>query len=137
MILSNLLFFAAADGGTVSAQGAAEVFWAQAFDLVGAILIFAGVSFTVIAAIGLIRFSDLFARTHAAAKPQLLGLMLLLTGLAFFMRSLQWVLLCVVVLAIQMIAAPVASHLLGRAAYRTGIGQTENLVINDLADIEY
>lgn len=101
-------------------------------DVFGAILIFAGAAFTLIAAIGLVRLKDLFSRTHASAKPQLLGLMFICAGLAVSMRTWLWLFVCVLVLAIQVIAAPVASHMLGRAAYRSGRAETESLVVDEL-----
>lgn len=106
--------------------------WTQVFDVMGAGLIFFGALFTFIAALGLVRLPDLFSRTHAAAKPQMLGLMLIMGGVALMMRSWSWVGLCLAVLAIQMIAAPVGSHLLGRSAYRSGLAKTASLVVDEL-----
>lgn len=106
--------------------------WIQIFDIAGATLILFGALFTLIAAIGLVRLPDLFSRTHAAAKPQMLGLMLIMGGVALMMRSWHWVGLCLAVLAIQMIAAPVGSHLLGRSAYRSGLAKTASLVVDEL-----
>lgn len=106
----------------------------QTMDLVGALLILAGSAFTLVAAIGLVRFKDLFSRTHAAAKPQMLGLMILCIGLMFMERSWAWFAICTLVIAIQMIAAPVASHLLGRAAYLTGLAKSESLVLDELEE---
>lgn len=103
-------------------------------DLIGALFILAGSTFTLIAAIGLVRFGDLFSRTHAAAKPQMLGLMLMLIGLVFMERSWTWFAICTLVIAIQMIAAPVASHLLGRAGYITGLVDNESLVLDELKE---
>ena len=101
-------------------------------DVVGALMVLAGAVFTFVAALGLVRLPDLFSRTHAAAKPQLLGLMLILGGLTLTLRSWAWVAISLAVLAIQMIAAPVASHLLGRAAYRGGLAKTAFLVVDQL-----
>ncbi|WRS30664.1 monovalent cation/H(+) antiporter subunit G [Actinomycetaceae bacterium MB13-C1-2] len=106
----------------------------QILDLIGALFILAGSTFTLIAAIGLVRFNDLFSRTHAAAKPQMLGLMLMLVGLMFMERTWAWFAICTLVIAIQMVAAPVASHLLGRAAYMTGLAESESLVLDELKE---
>ena len=101
-------------------------------DVVGALMVLAGAFFTFVAALGLVRLPDLFSRTHAAAKPQLLGLILILGGLTLTLRSWAWVAISLAVPAIQMIAAPVASHLLGRAAYRGGLAKTAFLVVDQL-----
>lgn len=108
--------------------------FSQILALIGALLIFAGAAFTLLAAIGLLRFRDLLSRTHAAAKPQMLGLMLLCAGLVLIIQTWQWVLICTLVIAIQMVAAPVASHLLGRAAYRRGLAQSDSLVTDELRE---
>ena len=110
--------------------------WAQVLDLVGAVTILVGAAFTLIGAAGLVRFKDLFSRAHAGAKPQLLGLMLMCFGLMLFMRSWQWLAICTLVLALQMVAAPIGSHLIGRAGYLMGLAQTDWFVVNDLDDDE-
>ena len=99
-------------------------------DVVGALMVLAGAFFTFVAALGLVRLPDLFSRTNAAAKPQLLGLILILGGLTLTLRSWAWVAISLAVLAIQMIAAPVASHLLGRAPNRGGLAKTAFLVVD-------
>ena len=109
-----------------------SVGWEGFFDVLGSLLVLAGALFTFIAALGLVRLPDLFSRSHAAAKPQLLGLMLLLAGLTLTLRSWKWVAISAAVLAIQVVAAPVASHLLGRAAYRGGLAKTAHLVVDQL-----
>lgn len=106
--------------------------WTYLFDVLGATMMLLGSLFTFIAALGLVKLPDLFSRTHAAAKPQMLGLMLLMGGLVLMTRSWGWAGIALVVLAIQMIAAPVASHLLGRSAYRSGLAKTATLVVDEL-----
>ncbi|MFT0761848.1 monovalent cation/H(+) antiporter subunit G [Scrofimicrobium sp. R131] len=101
--------------------------------LLGAILILVGAFFTLVGAVGLFRFRTLYARMHAATKPQMLGLLCLLSGLALTIRTWQAVLGCVLILAIQMVAAPVASHLMGRSAYRQGLADGPELVVDELA----
>ena len=53
-------------------------------DLVAALDVDAAVAAGLAAGVGLVRFPDLLARTHTAAKPQVLGLILLLFGLGGF-----------------------------------------------------
>ena len=106
----------------------------EVLDLVGSLFVLFGVSLTLIAAIGLCRFHDLFSRMHAASKPQLLGLTIICLGLLIVMRTWQWAVVCTIVIAIQMVAAPVASHLIARSAYRTGVDTGSELVVNELAE---
>lgn len=106
----------------------------QAWELVGAIFILLGALFTFLSALGLFTFSSLYARMHAATKPQMLGLIFLCVGLTVTFRTWQWALLSILVLGIQMVAAPVGSHLMSRAAYRTREGNLEDLMLDELAE---
>jgi multicomponent Na+:H+ antiporter subunit G len=107
----------------------------DAAHVTGAVLLLVGVFFTLVAAIGLVRFRDVYARMHAASKPQFLGLMFVLAGIGLESWQWRWVVLAATVLILQFITAPVASHLVGRAAYRTGGGA--DLVVDELtADLE-
>ncbi len=92
-------------------------------DWLGAVLLFAGVFFTLVGAIGQIRFQDIYSRMHAASKPQFLGLMFVLAGIGLESWQWRWIVLIIVVLVLQFLTAPVASHLVARAAYRTGVAE--------------
>ena len=107
------------DAGTV-----ADVL-AGACLLAGALLAFA-------AGVGLLRFPDLLSRMHSATKPQVLGQVLILVGLALRLREgpALWVLLLVA--AFQLLTSPVAAHMVGRAGYRTGKVGRELLVVDEL-----
>ncbi len=83
-----------------------------AFMIVGALM-------SLAAAIGLLRFPDLMSRMHAATKPQVLGLFLLLAALGLQMRT-WWVWPVMLVAWIfQLLTVPVSAHMVGRAGYRT------------------
>ena len=88
-------------------------------DWCGAILLLSGVFFTLVAGIGLVSMDDAWSRMHAASKPQLLGLLLVCLGIALSQRSAMWTCTALVVLAMQIITAPVGSHLIARAIDRT------------------
>jgi multicomponent Na+:H+ antiporter subunit G len=69
--------------------------------------------------VGLLRFPDLMSRMHAATKPQVLGLFLLLSAVGLQMRS-WWVWPVLIVAWIfQLLTVPVSAHMVGRAGYRT------------------
>lgn len=89
-------------------------------DLIAAVLMILGSFLALIAAIGLQRFDDLFARMHSATKPATLGLILILTGAALTLPLPGAVAKLVLVILLQFITAPVGAHLVGRAAFRTG-----------------
>ena len=49
-------------------------------DIVTAVLVLGGSTLALTAAIGVVRFPDTLSRMHAATKPQVLGLLLVLVG---------------------------------------------------------
>lgn len=103
------------------------------WDLVGAVLLLLGAVLSLIAAIGVLRFPDLLTRMHAATKPQVLGLMLVTTGLALVLRDARATAILALVLLAQMLTAPVAGHMVGRASYRAGQVRRDLLVTDELS----
>lgn len=88
-------------------------------DAVSAAFMIVGALMSLAAAIGLLRFPDLMSRMHAATKPQVLGLFLLLAALGLQMRT-WWVWPVMLVAWIfQLLTVPVSAHMVGRAGYRT------------------
>lgn len=108
-------------------------------DVLARVLLLSGAAFVLAAGIGLLRFPDVLSRMHAATKPQVLGLLLILAGAGIRLIGTvdSWTLLLVG--AFQIVTAPVAAHLIGRAAYRTRHIRrgTHLLLVDELArDIE-
>ena len=101
-------------------------------DLVSAVFMIVGAIMSLGAAIGLLRFPDLLSRMHAATKPQVLGLFLLLAAIGLQMRT-WWVWPVLVVAWIfQLLTVPVSAHMVGRAGYRTKHLHRELLTSDDL-----
>lgn len=89
--------------------------------IVGWLSIVAGSLLALLAAVGLQRFDDVFARMHAATKPATLGLVLVLGGASLIVPGPGVLAKLFLVILLQFVTAPVAAHLVGRAAYRTRI----------------
>ena len=106
----------------------------EVFDLIGALLLAGGAFFCLGGALGLVRFPDILARMHAATKPQVFGLLLVLLGVAFSIRDPRVWLSLAVVLLLQILTVPVAGHLIGRVAYRSGQWEPDDLVVDELAE---
>ena len=88
-------------------------------DAVSAVFMVVGALMSLAAAVGLLRFPDLLSRMHAATKPQVLGLFLLLAAIGLQMRT-WWVWPVLLVAWIfQLLTVPVSAHMVGRAGYRT------------------
>jgi len=103
-------------------------------ELLAALLIMTGSVFALIAAIGMIRLPDTLIRMHAATKAGTLGAGLILAGAAFFFAELGLVLRALLTLMFLYLTAPVAAHLIGRAAYRSGIDLFSRTCIDHLAE---
>ena len=80
----------------------------------------AGVVFLLVAAIGVVKFSDPFQRMHAATKAGTLGAGLVIIGSVIAHGELDAVVLGVMTVVFLLLTVPVAGHLLGRAAYVSG-----------------
>jgi multicomponent Na+:H+ antiporter subunit G len=108
--------------------------WTDVADVAGTVLLVLGSTLTLVAAIAIHRFDDLLSRMHAATKPQVLGLVLMMTGVALIVRNpvVAWTL--VLVVAFQLITAPISAHMVGRAGYRTGKVDSEALVVDELTE---
>ncbi len=87
-------------------------------EIVAAGLILLGSLLALVAAVGLFRLPEVFGRMHAATKPAVLGLLLLLGGVALELD--EWSATARIVLAggLQLFTAPVAMHVVGRAVGR-------------------
>lgn len=104
-------------------------------DWIVVICMVSGALLSVAAGIGLLRFTDLFSRMHAATKPQVLGLFLMLLSVALHIRAFSAVPLLLLAWLFQLLTAPVTAHMIGRAGYRTRHLKEETLVLDDLNEV--
>ncbi|GAB3107929.1 hypothetical protein GCM10027055_04110 [Janibacter alkaliphilus] len=103
----------------------------EVLDVIGGVVLVVGAALALIGAIGLVRLPDLYTRMHAATKPQTLGLLLVLVGLALILRTWSAVATLLIVLGAQALTAPMAAHLLGRATHRAQTGIDSDLLVHD------
>lgn len=108
----------------------------MAVTLLVAVLLVVGAIFSLLAAIGIIRFPDLYTRMHAASKAGTIGsgLLLLAAGVhsldpAILIRALAGFLFFV-------LTAPISAHLLAKAAHQAGYRLTKLSVIDQLPQKE-
>ena len=90
-------------------------------NIVGLVILSAGVFFVAVTAIGLIRLPGFFARVHAVSKTETMGISLILLGLMVHEGTTLVSLKLGFIVLFVAIANPVGAHLLTRAAIRTGI----------------
>jgi multicomponent Na+:H+ antiporter subunit G len=103
-------------------------------EVVSGALLLTGVFLAVVAGVGLVRFPDVFSRMHAATKPATLGLLLVGSGAALRMEDASDAVKLLLVVAFQFLTSPVASHMIGRAAYGSRTGAVDELVVDELKD---
>ncbi|WP_034492304.1 monovalent cation/H(+) antiporter subunit G [Afifella pfennigii] len=88
--------------------------------IVGLMLVVGSV-FALVAAVGLLRFPDLYTRMHAASKAGTLGSGLLILALALVAPQLDVFTRAVAGVIFFLLTTPVSAHLLARAAYLAGV----------------
>ncbi len=84
------------------------------------LMMIVGALFALVAAIGILRFDDVYMRMHAASKAGTLGSGLLLLALALFSGTFDVVTRALAGVAFFLLTAPVSAHLLARAAHKVG-----------------
>lgn len=104
-------------------------------EVLSSALLLGGVALAVVAGVGLLRFPDVFSRMHAATKPSTLGLLMVTIGAALAMDEGSERSRLLLVAGFQFLTAPVAAHMIGRAAYRSGLGAVDELVVDELRDV--
>lgn len=108
--------------------------WTTITDVVAGFCLLGGAFFSLTAAVGSLRFVNLLSRMHAATKPQVLGMLLILTGLALRLLDPGALGLLLLIAVFQLLTAPVAAHMVARAGYRLGQAQDEQFV--EAPDVE-
>ncbi len=106
----------------------------EIWDLLAALCLLCGAFFCFAAAVGVLRFPDVLTRLHAATKPQVFGLLLVLTAVALTHRTLQVTLFCLAVMLLQVLTNPVSGHMVARTAYRTGQWNVGEAVVDELGE---
>jgi multicomponent Na+:H+ antiporter subunit G len=85
---------------------------------VGRILLVLGAAWTLLSAIGVIKFDDVYARMHAVSKATTLGLALVLGGAATQLAGEDAAKLALVGVLVFM-TVPAGAHLVGRAVHHS------------------
>ncbi|MDC0074272.1 monovalent cation/H(+) antiporter subunit G [Alphaproteobacteria bacterium] len=90
-------------------------------DIISWILILFGIFFSIVGAIGLIRFPDFFSRLHAAGLTDTLGAWCLLSG--FVLQSETFITSAKLILIILFIffTSPTGTHALARAGLASNL----------------
>jgi multicomponent Na+:H+ antiporter subunit G len=101
-------------------------------DYFSSALLLVGCGFLLLASVGVLRMPDLFNRMQTASKAGTLGISCILLAVAFRMEDTGLALRCVLTIIFFFLTAPVAAHIIGRAAYFVGVPLWEHTVTDEL-----
>lgn len=90
-------------------------------DILLSVLILIGGAFCFIAGLGVLRLPDVLIRMHASTKAGTLGSGLILVAVAVFFTDTATTTRAIATILFLLITAPVAAHMIGRAAFKTGV----------------
>ena len=99
---------------------------------IAAVFLVLGGLFALVAGIGVLRLPDVFMRMHASTKAGTLGVGLILVALAILFADIDSVSRSIAAFLFILITAPVAAHIVGRAAHRTGQAMWDRTHRDDL-----
>ena len=105
-------------------------------DIITALLLLTGSALALIAAVGLFRMPDTYSRIHVATKPATLAVVCTVGAALLQVPGVAPTTKLLLAVAFQFWTAPVASHMIGRAAHLRGIRPDEPWTIDELADVE-
>lgn len=89
-------------------------------EILAALFILGGSIFFIGSAIGMLRLPDFYTRIHASGNSETLGCMLSFIGLMIYEGPTITALKMAIVFTIVFLANPIGSHILGKAAYKSG-----------------
>ena len=106
-------------------------------EIIAAILIFGGGILSLLSALGLMRFPDVYTRSHAGTKSTTLAVLITLTGVFIYFWAVEGLMSVRLLLGILFvfITAPTAGHILVRAAYRSGVKVSDTTVEDELEPV--
>ena len=92
-----------------------------------------GALFTLLAAVGVLRMPDVFTRLQAATKSASFGTGATILSVAIYFGELGISTRALLVIVFIFLTAPVAAHMIARAAYRLGAPKWDGTVVDELA----
>ena len=91
-----------------------------------------GSGFFLLAALGVTRMPDFYMRMSSSSKAVSLGAGCLAIGLAVHMDDPGVTTRAILLMVLFFLKAPVAAHMLGRAAYMSGVHLSEKTIVDEM-----
>lgn len=96
------------------------------------LLLAIGTTFTLVAAIGLLRMPDVYMRLQVSTKGATLGVGSLLLAVPLFFTDLEVAVRALLIVAFIFLTTPISGHMLARAAYIVGVPLAKRAVVDEL-----
>ena len=103
-------------------------------DVATVVLLGSGLSFMLVGAWGVVRLPDTYHRLHASSKCSTLGLFGMLAGAVVYIGTADALIKAALTLLFAVVATPVGSQILAKAAHNTGLRQWPHTLSDELAD---
>ncbi|HLR90504.1 MAG TPA: monovalent cation/H(+) antiporter subunit G [Balneolaceae bacterium] len=103
-------------------------------EIISGIFLITGSTFMLIASIGILRFPDFLMRMHASTKAGSLGASTLVIGAALMFPTTEVFTRAITTIIFILLTAPVAAHVIGRAAYHIGVEIWEGTLVDELRE---
>lgn len=103
-------------------------------EFISVLIILIGSVVSVISAIGMIRFPDVYSRAHAATKTTTLAVLVTLFGVFLYFFFTEGIVSIRIILGIVFVflTAPVSGHLILRASYRANVEMADSTAEDEL-----
>lgn len=101
-------------------------------EIVCGVLMVIGTIFMFIAALGVFRMPDFYLRMATSSKAATLGSACVLLALAFYFADLGTTTRALAAIVFLFMTTPISAHMLGRAAYCTGVPLWKGTVLDEL-----
>ncbi|MCW8137377.1 MAG: monovalent cation/H(+) antiporter subunit G [Planctomycetota bacterium] len=101
-------------------------------DVLASVVLLLGAAFMLVAALGALRLPDILMRMHAVTKAGALGVGLIAISAALLFDDVSAVTRALLMVLFVFITLPVAAHVIGRAAYFSGVPLWAGTVADEL-----
>jgi len=101
-------------------------------EILSSVLMLIGATFALLAGAGVVRMPDLFTRMQAATKASTLGIGCIILAVAVHFGELGITTRALATIIFVILTAPVAAHMIARAAYFVGVPLWDGTIIDEL-----
>ncbi len=101
-------------------------------EIISTAFVVMGSLFVLVSAVGLLRMPDLYLRMSATTKAATLGVGFVLLGTAIHFWDVGIISRAIIIISFLLLTAPIAAHMIGKAAYFDGVPLWRGTVHDDL-----